>query len=82
MLLKSILIENLISDLLIFLDRHWKRGSGPILFYTGNEGDIVGFWENTGFLFELAEKLHGLVIFAEHVSFENLLPFSIGQLIK
>ena len=41
---------------------------GPIFFYTGNEGAISGFWDNSGFVFEAAEKFNALVIFGEHVS--------------
>ena len=43
-------------------------GSGPLFFYTGNEGAIEGFYENTGFLFELAQNFSALIVFAEHVS--------------
>lgn len=28
-------------------DQHWKKDNGPILFYTGNEGDIEWFCSNT-----------------------------------
>ena len=49
-------------------DKWWDARKGPILFYTGNEGDITGFWDATGFVFELAPKFKALVIFAEHVS--------------
>ena len=28
-------------------DTYWNKDSGPILFYTGNEGDIKMFAENT-----------------------------------
>ena len=50
------------------IDDHWAKGSGPIFFYTGNEGDIVGFWQNSGLLFDLAPQFRALVVFGEHVS--------------
>lgn len=31
-------------------DKYAKDG-GPIFFYSGNEGGIESFWENTGILF-------------------------------
>lgn len=37
------------------LDQYYKPG-GPLLFYTGNEGDVVMFWNNTGFMFTLAQE--------------------------
>ena len=46
---------------------YWK-GSGPLFFYTGNEGAIEEFYDNTGFLFELAQNFSALIVFAEHVS--------------
>ena len=48
-------------------DQYWDE-KGPIFFYTGNEGPITGFWENSGFVFEAAQKFNALVIFGEHVS--------------
>ena len=51
------------------LDEYWQKPSGPIFFYTGNEGPITSFWEASGFVHELASKYHALIVFGEHVSY-------------
>ena len=33
-------------------DTYWDPETGPILFYSGNEGDIYSFYDNTGFMTE------------------------------
>ena len=48
------------------VDEYWKKD--VMLFYSGNEAAIEMFYENTGFMFELAQQFEALVVFAEHVS--------------
>jgi lysosomal Pro-X carboxypeptidase len=56
--------------------KYWEPKQGPILFYAGNEGDIMGFYNNSGFMTEtLAEELNGLVVFAEHRYFGQSWPY-------
>jgi hypothetical protein len=57
-------------------DTYWNPKTGPILFYAGNEGDIYGFYDNSGFMTEtVAKETEGLVIFGEHRYFGVSYPY-------
>ncbi|KAM4047654.1 lysosomal Pro-X carboxypeptidase [Anomaloglossus baeobatrachus] len=56
-------------------DTHWRKPGGPILFYTGNEGDITLFSNNTGFMWDVAEELGAMLVFAEHRYYGESMPY-------
>jgi hypothetical protein len=55
---------------------YWNQSQGPILFYTGNEGGIWGFYNNTGFVTQTLAKRYGaIVVFAEHRYYGTSMPY-------
>ncbi|VDM36057.1 unnamed protein product [Hydatigera taeniaeformis] len=58
----------------VYEDRWYKPGF-PIFFYCGNEGNIMEFWNNTGFVFDIAPMFNALVVFGEHRYYGESTPF-------
>ena len=56
-------------------DQYYANSSSPVIFYAGNEAPILQFLENSGFLWECAEKLQAMVVFAEHRYYGESFPF-------
>ncbi|XP_020292385.1 lysosomal Pro-X carboxypeptidase [Pseudomyrmex gracilis] len=63
-------------ELRYLMNDTWRKtNNAPIFFYTGNEGNIEHFAENTGFIWEIAPEFGALVIFAEHRYYGESLPY-------
>ncbi|CAH1103748.1 unnamed protein product [Psylliodes chrysocephalus] len=54
--------------------KYHVRG-GPVFVYTGNNGDISIFAQNTGFMFDIAPVFNALLVFIEHRYYGQSLPF-------
>ncbi|XP_055493171.1 lysosomal Pro-X carboxypeptidase-like isoform X1 [Leucoraja erinacea] len=59
----------------LIANKYWNKDGGPILFYTGNEGDIAWFCNNTGFMWDISKELGAMLVFAEHRYYGESLPF-------
>ncbi|GLJ15944.1 hypothetical protein SUGI_0263540 [Cryptomeria japonica] len=57
--------------------KHWGGASSnsPIFVYTGNEGYIEWFTQNTGFMFDIAPQFKALLVFIEHRYYGESMPY-------
>eukprot|EP01091_Cochliopodium_minus_P011202 TRINITY_DN3116_c0_g1_i1.p1 TRINITY_DN3116_c0_g1~~TRINITY_DN3116_c0_g1_i1.p1 ORF type:complete len:495 (-),score=111.03 TRINITY_DN3116_c0_g1_i1:45-1499(-) len=65
-----------------FVTRDYWDNKGPILFYTGNEGALEEFYDNTGLMFYFAQKWNALIVFGEHRYFGKSMPYGKESLTK
>ncbi|GAB6029669.1 hypothetical protein CHUAL_005401 [Chamberlinius hualienensis] len=56
-------------------DTWWEGNNGPIFFYTGNEGSVGMFAQNTGILFDWAPEFKALIVFSEHRYYGESMPY-------
>ncbi|KAI8562970.1 hypothetical protein RHMOL_Rhmol03G0077100 [Rhododendron molle] len=58
-------------------DTSWggAEKNAPIFVYTGNEGNIEWFAQNTGFVYENAPRFEALIVFIEHRFYGESIPF-------
>lgn len=60
---------------LCIYDGYYQPNTGaPIFLYTGNESPVDEYVNNTGLMWNLAEKMSALIIFAEHRYFGESVP--------
>ncbi|CAJ0578616.1 unnamed protein product, partial [Mesorhabditis spiculigera] len=67
--------DNRTFELRYFINTESYKPGGPILFYTGNEGSLESFAENTGFMWDIAPEFNAAVVFAEHRFYGKSKPF-------
>lgn len=55
-------------------NRTWQP-NGPVLFYFGNEANVLLYLNNTGLMWESAHDLNAVLVFAEHRYYGLSKPF-------
>ena len=58
-----------------FYNLTYYKPGGPLFFYTGNEGYLETFVENTGVMWDLAPQFNAAIVFAEHRYYGQTYPY-------
>jgi len=58
---------------------YWGGRGKPIFVYTGNEGDITWFCNNTGFMWDIAPMYSAMLVFVEHRYYGQSMPFGVDS---
>ncbi|CBY35176.1 unnamed protein product [Oikopleura dioica] len=61
-------------EIRVITDDRFYQAGGPVLFYTGNEGDVQLFCENTGFMRKAGKELNAKLVFMEHRYYGKSIP--------
>jgi lysosomal Pro-X carboxypeptidase len=62
--------------------KHFRKESGVIFFYVGNEADVELYLNNTGLMWENAQEFGALLVFSEHRYFGKSIPYGVEEVKK
>lgn len=61
-------------------DEYYKKRGGSLFVYLGNEADVTLYLNNTGLMWESAERHHAMLVFLEHRFYGKSKPYPARKL--